>query len=234
LALSSSVRIAQNNIKVSSVDATAWSNTTSFYKPFRVDAIDTEACTVAAFVLVNQKGKDGVVPGLMSVRIKTQDDSTTVTELEVLNVLKGSHAFFQPQTFPNTAPAMWSTPQAGNVARAELIKIANTYPSGIQAGDGSKIPGGATCPRIENGVQTSAKCYQNLAVFKQIVRDRRWVADTVTGVVLGGFYFDKVASKGANYGLYLNEYFKIDNGKLMGIQACMKELPGKFVDFWGA
>ena len=135
---------------------------------------------------------------------------------------------------PTRLPPLWSTPQNGNVARAQLISIANTYPSGIQAGDGSKIPGGATCPRIENGIQTSAKCYQGLAVFKQIVRDRRWVADTVTGVVLGEFYFDKVASKGANYGLWLNEYFKIDGGKLMGIQACMKQLPGKFVDFWAS
>jgi hypothetical protein len=230
-----SAKISQNNQVLSSIEATAWSNITGFYKPFRIDSIDVEACTVASFVIVNENGRSGSKePGLMSVRIKTEDNSKTVKELEILNVLKGSHAFFVPGSFPSTAPEMWSRSQAGSFSREELIRRANTYPSGIQAGDGSNIPAGQTCPRIENGVQTTTNCNKGLNRFKQPVTNRRWVADTLTGVVLGEFYFDKVAAKGANYGLWLNEYFKIDNGKLMGIQACMKELPGKFVDVWKA
>jgi hypothetical protein len=117
-------------------------------------------------------------------------------------------------------------------SRAELVRLANAYPSGIQAGDGSPIAAGASCPRVENGVRTTTWCNVGLAKFKQPVTNRRWVADTLTGVVLGEFYFDKVAGKGLNYGLWLNEYFKIDGGKMVGIQACMKELAGKFVDLW--
>jgi len=171
----------------------------------------------------------------MSVRIKTEDATTpAIKELEILNVLKGSHAFFRPESFPDDAPAMWSSPTPGNLSRTELIRIANTYPSGIQAGDGSAIPGGTSCPRVENGVTTTTTCFKGLANFKQPVTNRRWVADTQTGVVLGGFYFDKPARFGYNYGLWLNEYFKIDGGKLSGIQACMKELGGvPFVDVWG-
>ena len=228
-----SAKISQNNQILSSIEATAWSNITGFYKPFRIDSIDVEACTIASFVIVNERGSSGSKdPGLMSVRMKTEDNSQTVKELEILNVLKGSHAFFVPGSFPSTAPEMWSRPQAGRVSREELIRRANTYPSGIQAGDGSSIPAGQTCPRIENGVQTTANCNKGLNRFKQPVTNRRWVADTLTGVVLGEFYFDKVAAKGLNYGLWLNEYFKIDDGKLIGIQACMKELPGRFVDVW--
>jgi hypothetical protein len=179
------------------------------------------------------KQGDPEVPALMSIRIKTEE-SGAMKEVEILNVLKGSHMFFKPESFPKEAPAMWSSPTAGNLTRSELQRIANLYPSGIQAGDGSAIPQGATCPRIENGVQTTTTCSKGLIAFKQPVRERRWVVDSLTGVVLGEFYFDKPAAKGLKYGLWLNEYFKIDNGKMVGIQAAMKELWGvPFTDVWG-
>jgi hypothetical protein len=226
-------RISQNNILLPSVAQTAYGNITGFYKPFRVQVLDTEICTVATLLLANQKSMTGDEPSIMSIRIKTGQSGTSIEELEILNVLKGSHMFFTPQTFPAEAPAMWSSPTAGSLSREALIKIANLYPSGIQAGDGSAIPGAPSCPRIENGVQTTTTCYKGLAMFKQPVTNRRWVADKTTGVVLGGFYFDKPASKGTNYGLWLNEYFKVDNGKMAGIQAAMKELTGvPFRDVW--
>lgn len=228
------VKMTQNNIAFASLASSAWANTTSPYSNFKITAIDTEICTFAQFMLVKQRAENGVeVPALMSVRIKTTEAGDW-SEVEILNVLKGSHAFFLPQSFPKEAPALWSTPTTGNLTRAEIQRIANLYPSGIQAGDGSAIPQGETCPRIENGVQTTTTCAKGLFMFKQIVRDRRWVVDTSTGVVLGAFYFDKPASKGLTYGLWLNEYFKIDNGKMSGIQAAMKELGGvPFKDIWG-
>jgi len=232
-ALASGARITQNNIALRSLAASAWSNTTSLRPAFRIDALDAEACAGAAFVLASQGA--AAAPALMSVRVATSAaEPRRVRELEILNVLRGSHAFFAPQDFPAAAPAMWAAPQAAPAvsSRAELVRLANEYPSGIQAGDGSRIAAGASCPRVENGVHTTARCNVGLAMFKQPVTNRRWVADTLTGVVLGEFYFDKVAAKGLNYGLWLNEYFKIDGGKMVGIQACMKELPGKFVDLW--
>jgi hypothetical protein len=229
-----SIRISQNNVVLPSITQSIYSNITGFYKPFRIQAIDTEICTIATFVLVNEKAAGADAPALVSIRIKTGETGRAIEELEILNVLKGSHAFFTPQTFPNDAPAMWSAPTTGGLNRDALIKIANLYPSGIQLGDGSAIPGAPTCPRMENGVQTTTTCYKGLAMFKQPVTNRRWVADTVTGVVLGEFYFDKPAAKGMTYGLWLNEYFKLDNGKMAGIQAAMKELGGvPFVDVWG-
>ncbi|KAF2431615.1 hypothetical protein EJ08DRAFT_182688 [Tothia fuscella] len=232
LGLSPTLRISQNNILLKTLPETIYTNTTSLYKPFRIQVIDHEVCEIATFVLLNQNTE----PALASIRIKTREDGKTIQELEILNVLKGSHAFFAPQTFPQTAPPMWSTPTTGegNLTRTQLIQIANLYPSGIQAGDGSAIPGAPTCPRIENGVLTSTTCYKNLANFKQPVTNRRWIADTVTGVVLGGFYFDKPAAKGSKFGLWLNEYFKIEGGRLAGVEAAMKELWGvPWVDVWG-
>lgn len=219
LSLSPSIKISQNNILLKTIEQTAWANITAFYKPFRVSAIDQGICTAATFILATQAGE----PALMSVRVKTEDASTTITELEILSALKGSHMFFAPNAF-DTAPAMWAAKDGGGLTREKLIEIADLYPSGIQKGDGSAIPQGTTCPRIENGVQTTATCAKGLFMFKQPVRDRRWVADTETGNVLGAFYFDKMAAKGVNYGLFLNEYFKIIGGKMSGIQAVMKEV----------
>ncbi|TID18067.1 hypothetical protein E2P81_ATG11036 [Venturia nashicola] len=228
------VKISQNNILLTSLNSSAWANTTSLYSAFKIIAIDTEICSIARFMLGKQKSENGTeAPAIMSVRIKTTETGEW-TELEILNALKGSHAFFKPDAYSNPAPPLWSTPIAGNLSRSELQRIANLYPSGIQAGDGSAIPQGDTCPRIENGVQTTTTCTKGLIAFKQIVRERRWVADTVSGVVLGAFYFDKPASRGLTYGLWLNEYFKIEGGKMVGIQAAMKELGGvPFKDVWG-
>jgi hypothetical protein len=229
----SPARISQNNVLLKSVTETAWSNITGFYNSFRVNSIDTEACQMASLVLLNEKGPDGKdAPAIVSIRIKTAEDGKTRTQLEILNVLAGSHNFFAPQRFPNTAGEKWSTKTAGGLSRAELIKIANEYPSGIQAGNGVKVPTAASCPRMENGVKTAEICNANLERFKQPVTNRRWVADTETGVVLGSFYFDKRERMKYEFGLFLNEYFKVDNGKLAGIEAAMKNLNGSFVDAW--
>jgi len=228
---SPTLKVTQNNIPLTSLSLSAWANTTSLYSPFNITAIDTATCQIAHFMIPKQGTPP--VPALMSLRLKTTETGAW-TEVEILNVLRGSHAFFKPEYFVDEAPAMWSTPTTGNLTRQELEEITNLYPSGIQAGDGSAIPQGATCLRIENGVKTTENCSKGLIAFKQIVRERRWVVDTVTGVVLGAFYFDKPASKGSTYGLWLNEYFKIDGGKMIGIQAAMKELGGvPFQDVWG-
>jgi hypothetical protein len=241
LKASESIKIAQNNIQLKGISETVRTSITGFYKPWRINAIDTEACTIASFVLLNLKEGGESAPALVSIRIKTEGDSATVKELEVLNVQKGSHSFFSPQSFPDKEDALWTKPQKGNLSRQQLIDAANKYPSAIQAGDGSGIKGGETCPRFENGVQTAGEgrpnqCYQGLANFKQGVTNRRWTADTVTGVVLGEFYFDKRGNSKTpapeETGLWLNEYFKIDDGKLYAIQAAMKLYPGKFNDVW--
>lgn len=104
LPLAADVKIAQNNIRLDSVTETAWHNSTGFYKHFRITVLDTDICAVAAFVLVNQTaaqscGDAASVPAILSVRIKVNAavKDGEVEELEILNVLKGSHAFFAPE-----------------------------------------------------------------------------------------------------------------------------------------
>ncbi|KAF1991783.1 hypothetical protein K402DRAFT_388330 [Aulographum hederae CBS 113979] len=77
-------------------------------------------------------------------------------------------------------------------------------------------------------------------MFDWAVINRRWVADTQTGVVLGMFNFDyankfKVGEVAVPFTLWLHEYFKVEAGKLSFIYAPMKNLivpGGVFDDVW--
>jgi hypothetical protein len=181
----------------------------------------------------------------MGIRIRIEEISNKIRELEMTNLVDGGpgalRAMFRPdnnETYSDTAQAFWASPQNGNLTRSELVKIANTYPDGIQAGDGKNIPVGAACPRWENGVQTAGGsrqfknlpqprlCRDGLDEFKQPVEFRRWVADTETGVVLGLFYFSHrkdplVDGFDKEWGNWLNEFFKIQGGRMVAVQALM-------------
>jgi hypothetical protein len=248
LRLSPTVKITQNNQIVENVESSAWGNSTSFYRKWRITAIDTETCNIAAYVMLNQRTSPTTasVPAILGIRIRIGDDSSTqIREIELLNILDGGpgilRGMFRPdnnETYSDSTQAYWESPQKANLTRAELVRIANTYPDGIQAGDGKNIPVGGECSRWENGVQTAGGtkifknttqprfCRDGLDEFKQPVEFRRWVADTETGVVLGLFYFshrkEPLTDKfDMEWGNWLNEFFKIREGKMVGVHAIM-------------
>jgi hypothetical protein len=245
LALSPGVRIAQNNVILESLEDSAWGNATSFYNKWNITVIDTEVCEAACYCIVNQKSAaQKVVPAIVGVRIKTEN-AKSIQELELVNLLDGGpgilKGMFRPdntETYSDATGAFWKSPQKASLSRAELIKVANSYPDGIQAGDGKNIPIGDACPRWENGVQTAGgtkifknatqprTCRDGLDEFKQPVEHRRWLADTDTGVVLGLFYFSHrksplVDAFDKEWGNWLNEFFKVKNGNMVGVHAIM-------------
>jgi hypothetical protein len=245
-ALSGSAKITQNNVLLKSLEDSAWGNTTSFYNRWSISVIDTEMCEVACYRVLNQKSSvQRQVPAIMGLRIKKDAKSNRIHEVEMVNLLDGGpgilRGMFRPdnnETYSAATEAFWKSPQNGNLSRAELVKVANSYPDGIQAGDGKAIPIGDACPRWENGVQTAGgtklfknttqprTCRDGLDEFKQPVEFRRWVADTETGAVLGLFYFSHrksplVDAFDKQWGNWLNEFFKVQNGKLVGVHAVM-------------
>jgi hypothetical protein len=246
LSLSPDVRITQNNILLKSLEDSAWGNITSFYNKWKITVIDTEVCEAACYCILNQKSTtQKQVPAIMGIRIKQDANSGRIREVEMVNLLDGGpgilRGMFRPdnnETYSDATETFWQSSQNGNVSRAELIKVANSYPDGIQAGDGKNIPIGNACPRWENGVQTAGGskifknttqpryCRDGLDEFKQPVEYRRWLADTETGVVLGLFYFSHrksplVDAFDKEWGNWLNEFFKIQNGKMVGVHAIM-------------
>ena len=245
-ALAKNVRITQNNVILKSLEDTAWKNSTSFFKKWQITVIDTDVCEVASYRILKQRGAgQNQVPSIMGIRIKRDTAQNVIQELEIVNLLDGGPGIlakmFQPandETYSDTTEEFWNSPQNATLSRTELIKVANSYPDGIQAGDGKNIPIGDACPRWENGVQTAGGskpfknttqpryCRDSLDEFKQPVEHRRWLADTKTGAVLGMFYFSHrksplVDAFDKEWGNWLNEFFKVQNGKMVGVHAIM-------------
>jgi hypothetical protein len=238
--ISSNVKITQNNQLLSNLAASAYANITGFAKGYRLDAIDTDLCQIATFALPNE----GTGVAVMSIRIKVSGRDGAVTEVEILNALKDSHALFNITNFPEKTPAVWLAPQgATQISRAELVKIVDTYPQGLQTGKDEGVLAGVDCPRLENGVQTTGHCNIGMNNFIWPVTDRRWVADTKTGVTMGSFFFHYrngtgilnqrgIRSNSSKTGLWLHEYFKVQDGKLISVSAAMQTLDAEYKDIW--
>lgn len=233
-------KVSQNNEKRGSVMDTALSYMIAMPTHFQLQALDTTTCTVATvYVPVEARTDDtGYVQknetALTSIRISMNPEWDNIEELEIVNALPGSHPLFAPETLPDVAPALWTeNTTAPALSREELIKLVDTYPSGIQAGSGADVQVGSSCVRYENGVKVPLACNGAFDAFKYPVLGRRWVVDTETGVVLGMFFFDKQKVQGASaQNLQLHEYFKVDAGKIDQIFAVMNQFPGAIDDFW--
>jgi hypothetical protein len=234
------VKITQNNQLLPNLAASAYANITGFAKGYRLDAIDTDLCQIATFALPSE----GAATAVMSTRLKVAGADGAITEIEILNALKGSHALFNTANFPDKTPGVWLAPQgSAPITRAELVNIVDTYPQGLQVGKDEGVLAGADCPRLENGVQTTKHCNVGMNNFRWPVTDRRWVADTKTGVTMGAFFFHYrngtglmnqrgIRSNSSKTGLWLHEYFKVQDRKIVDVSAAMQTLDAEYKDVW--
>jgi hypothetical protein len=244
-ALAPGAKITQNNQLLASLGQSAYGNITALASAFRVQSVDEQACTVATFAIVHERASGGgTAPAIVSLRLRTDAASGGVAEVELLNALAGSHALFRPLEFPAAAPALWSAPLPGPAPRDELLRVVDSYPTGMAAGDSSKVLARADCPRFENGYKTTDHCGQNMDLFKWPVTDRRYVVDTTTGVAMASMFFHYKLGKGkmmeqgirpanGTTGLWLHEYFKIEGGQIVNVQAAMQTLAAEYKDVWG-
>jgi hypothetical protein len=246
LTLAKDVKISQNNIIVPSLKDTIYFTMTSPASGYKIEASDTVTCDIATLFVM----KEGNESAIASLRMRTSQDK--ITEIEILKASKGSHALFAPESYPASVPAIWqesnrsSTDEGSQFGLStDLIKIADTYAQALQEGNNTMALAAYACPRLENGNQTTEHCGANMDLFKWPVTDRRWVADSRTGVVMGSFFFHYKDGKGkmsqmglkdrgpdSKVGLWLHEYFKIDRGKIVAVSAAMKTLGADYKDVW--
>ncbi|HVZ21995.1 MAG TPA: hypothetical protein VG871_13065 [Vicinamibacterales bacterium] len=105
---------------------------------------------VAAFTTMREAG----TPLIMAVRLKVEN--RRITEIEELlahspDGAKALDAIGKPRE-----AFMRETPPARRMSRADLIKTANMYFSGMQQNDGEGVyPFADDCDRLENGAQTT-------------------------------------------------------------------------------
>jgi hypothetical protein len=233
LTLSMNVKITSNGYSQATLNSTSYANITWLERPeFKVQALDTIACQGARYTVSRQKNSTGgESPALVSLRIGLEDNDGPISEIEILNVINGSHILFNPDKFEQRTPPLFNSSQAFPpgasitnttlLSRKEIISVANSYIEGVQAGKNALVKAGTNCPRISNGLQTSAHCDQGLQQFKWPVDNRRWIADTETGVAFGSMIFRGALKVPADTGDLINEFLAVKNGKIREIRAVM-------------
>jgi hypothetical protein len=193
---------------------------------YKLHVADQTAGQIVTFVTMRENG----LPFLMANRLRL-NANRQITEIETIlthseNAAKGFEARGKPRD-----AFFRDTPSVDRVSRAELVRVADMYFSGMQRNDGKgSYPFADDCHRIENGNDaTNAKpskpgetkpdpktatrysgmwtCREQfesgLLHFVSKIRDRRYVAvDEERGLVVANVFFDHEASQSSrNYSL---------------------------------
>lgn len=245
--LAEDVQITENNESVSGLNKTIFGSMLGLESAYQIEVSDETTCSIAKLFVA----KEAPGPSIASLRLKvseTENNTINIHEVEILKATQGSHEIFKPDGFPKNIPLLWrsSNPTAlKNGERATLVRIADSYTQALEEGNNTKAIAALDCPRLENGNQTTLHCGANMDLFQWPVTDRRWVVDTMTGVVMGSFFFNYRDGKGklsqmgtpnrgpdSEVGNWLHEYFRIVDGKIVEVVAAMKILDADYEDVW--
>jgi hypothetical protein len=187
-------------------------NSVSGRGTYKIHLPDTTLSQVATIITMREAN----TPVILVTRLKV--DERRISEIETMvarseNGAKGFEALGEPR-----AAFSRLTPAADRVSRADLVRVADMYFSGMQLNDGKgQYPFAEDCDRIENGGRTTnapgrgegakpdpktASNYSamwtcreqfesGLLHFVSRIRDRRYVAvDQERGLVLAFVFFD--------------------------------------------
>lgn len=190
---------------------------------YRLFVDDPQAQSVAFIGTIKEEGRTPgeSIPGVIALRLKLQNRQ--ITEAEALVVRNPMTAERLDKMGTPRQAFLEAVPEAQRMSRADLIKVANMYFSGMQQNDGKgNYPFADDCNRLENGMQatnvpvkegqtkpdpatatnysSSWSCKEQfqsgLLHFVTLIRDRRYVAvDQERGLVFAFAFFDHSAGK---------------------------------------
>ena len=211
LSLASNVKYTENGQRLQLGDG-FWNSVTG-RGTYKLHVADQTAGQIVTFSTMREAGN----PMIIALRLKI-DGSRRLTEIETLIAhseggAKNLETIGQPR-----AALLRATPPADRVSRAELVRVANMYFSGMQLNDGKgEYPFADDCDRLENGGKTTnapgrgggpkpdpktASNYSamwtcreqfesGLLHFVMRIRDRRYlVVDEERGLVVAFAFFD--------------------------------------------
>ncbi len=222
LSVASNLKYTENGQRLQLGDG-FW-NSVSGRGTYKLHITDQTAGQVVTFSTMREAG----APMIIAVRLKI-DGSRRLTEIETLVAhseggAKNLETIGQPR-----AAFLRATPPADRVSRAELVRVANMYFSGMQLNDGKgTYPFAEDCDRLENGGKTTnaptgrggvtAKpdpktstnysamwtCREQfesgLLHFVMRIRDRRYVVvDEERGLVVAFAFFDHDAGASRHF-----------------------------------
>ena len=148
---------------------------------------------------------------------------------------------------------MQVVPQDRRLSRAELIRIGDSYFTGLDTDNsGANVPFDPNCQRRENaritannpdaeegskaGMDCKAQFDTGFSVIVTDIRERRFMADPVTGLAFAMGYFDHDGAVNQSitqpYSIIIGEIFKIMDGKIRQIEAVLMTVPCGMESGW--
>jgi len=264
LPVTKNVKYTENGVRLNLNDG-LW-NTASAMPTYRVDVIDEEAGQVGLLGRINENGNNN----WFAARLKVEKGKQ-ISEIENL-VVRNISITPPPEGGPiipsEPHPLMMEIIPGGNlVPRHILIEIGNSYFTGLDTdNDGANVPFDPACQRRENGTITSnnpdmpkgsmqwmdckSQFDTHFSTIVTDIRERRFIADPVTGLAYGFGYFDhdgSVQKMSATldykmqdvdkmfrqpFSFIIAEIFKIKDGKIRQIEAVLMTVPYGMESGW--
>jgi hypothetical protein len=226
--IAKNVKFTENGQKLEIGDG-LW-NTMAGKGTYRLFVTDPEAGQVAFIGTIREDGRDPAMPtpAVIAARLKVVKGQITEAETLVVRNDGGTRAANNLEKLGHPHPLFTKEiPEAERMSRAELVKTANMYFSGMEKNDGrGNYPFTDDCNRIEMGSQTTNapvppgqtrpdpatasnysatwSCMEQfksgLLHFVYRIRDRRYVAvDRERGLVFSFAFFDHPGGKTRNF-----------------------------------
>jgi hypothetical protein len=265
LPVTKNVKYTENGVRLNLKDG-LW-HTASAMPTYRLDIIDEEAGQVGLLGKLNENGNQN----WFAARLKVEKGKqiSEIENLVVRNISGGApEGVPKSKNFTEPHPLMKEMiPDGKRSPRSELISIGNSYFTGLDTDNSAaNVPFDPACQRRENGTITSnnpdapkgsmswMNCKDQFDThFSTIVtdiRERRFIADPVTGLALAFGYFDhdgSVAKMSTTldgkmtdvtstfrqpFSFIIGEVFKIKDKKIRQIEAVLMVVPYGMESGW--
>jgi hypothetical protein len=202
---------------------------------YRQDFLDVREGQAASHVIVEANGN----PIMLAVRLKIANNK--ISEIETMVTRNRTDgAIFSPENLKEPQAAMNVVPTAAQkMSRAELIRIAEFYPTGLKVGgsfDAVKAPFAPDAYRIENGRGMAGATQTNIGSQRIMahpdVSYRIAAVDEEMGIVLMYLDFGDTNSYGPGNALTTFEAFKVYGGQLHAVEAFIRIMPANTPSGW--
>jgi hypothetical protein len=205
-----------------------WKNASKL-RTYRQDILDVREGVAASHVIVEEAGK----PAMLALRLKIVDRKITEMETMVTRT-QAEGAIFNIEALQTPKAAMNVVPDPSQrLSRAEAIRIAEFYPTGLKVGGNFAAVDAPFAPdayRLENGVLTAgpgARAGSENILTQNVIAHpdvsyRLAAVDEELGIVLFRLDFGNTGNYGAGNALTTFEAFKVYGGKIHAVEAFIR------------
>jgi hypothetical protein len=258
------VKYTENGVRVNLNDG-LW-NTASAMPTYRVDVIDENSGQVGLLGRINENGNNNWYAVRLKVEMGKMVSEIEILIARVISMSPPPAGAIKEPTDPH--PLMMQViPEDKRLPQCKLKEIGNSYFTGLDTeDDGTNVPFSPECQRRENGTTTSnnpdspkgsmqwmdckSQFDTHFSTIVTDIRERRFIADPVTGLSFGWGYFDHdgavekmTVTKGGEptdvsgmfrqpFSFYIAEIFKVVDGKIRQIEAVLTTVPYGMESGW--